>query len=62
MKQILSFLFIMMCPFMLGAFFPVILMKYGVPGELALLNYMGYSVFWVWIWAVPFDEGRRLSL
>ena len=63
MKQILSWLFIMACPFMLGGFFPVVLMKYTpIPDEFAILYFVVYSVIWFWVWAGPFDEGRRLSL
>lgn len=63
MKPILSWLFIMACPFMLGGVFPVVLMKYTpIPDEFAILDFVVYSVIWFWVWAGPFDEGRRLSL
>lgn len=49
MKQILSFLFVSFCPYMLGAYVPIILMNCGVHGPLAFMNYLGYSVVWVGI-------------
>ena len=53
----------MACPFMLGGLIPVVLMKYTpIPDELAILDFIVYSVIWFWVWVGPFDEGRRLSL
>lgn len=60
--SLLSLLFILCAPILLGGLFPVVAMKYGVPGDWALIGYGVYTVVYFWIWADYLDEGRKLTI
>lgn len=56
MRQNLSFVFVSVCPFMLGAYVPIILITCGVSGPLAFLDYLGYSVVWYMVYLITEGE------
>jgi hypothetical protein len=63
MKSILSFIFVMMAPFLLGGILPVVLAHLGVlhpDGEMVLF-FLVYCVIYLGVWDVLLDGGRKLT-
>lgn len=56
MRQNLSFVFVSVCPFMLGAYVPIILITCGVSGPLAFLDYLGHSIVWYMVYLITEGE------